>query len=641
MPSQPIVVKIISGSKFATIKYESKKKASENLGISIITINKYMKNGESYKKNNIMYNFNIDGNIVISKSIQNTGKKLLKSGYLRYCCGYEGCERSINNSYIYCAKHTPKLGNSCKEFPNYLVTRDGIVFHKDRRKPLKGTIHPTGRKIMSLVKNGKTVGISLHRLIGLVYWERPEDFGDGSKYQAAHLDEDLTNDHADNGEWQTSKQNGGDAARKAVRNGNNMGPSKKIKVKIIQQSKIQMTSYKNVAEASKYLGIKDFQIRKSVKNNKQIDIENKIYKFEWDVENILNEVWKQVPTKDGTFYPAEISNMGRIRSKLVLPTYGIQNGNYLVTGIGKGKLLSNYINILVCEAFNGGYKKGLHCCHLDGNSLNNKNTNLIFATPKVNNSHKTDNNKGFKPVKATSLHTGEVLTFKSVTLASKKLNLDKSLISSTSVKSRLTTGGWVIDNYNGKEFTNNEVSEEHKEMEKNDWIKATNLSTGNISYYQNIKSVSSILGIKYRNVVACLHNNTTTNHYMLERVHYKEVPENWNNDNQVIITNIGPSGMKVKAINGDKIEYFKTCIEASKKLGSSTTSINNILNGRAKKTNNGWRFEYINVIELSELGKKIKEDTKKKQSYSRYLYINESQINNFQKTGTTFLINFD
>lgn len=42
------------------------------------------------------------------------------------------------------------------------------------------------------------------------------------------------------------------------------------------------------------------------------------------------------------------------------------------------------VHVLVLEAFKGDRPKGLHGAHLDGNSLNNRISNLAWVTPKEN-----------------------------------------------------------------------------------------------------------------------------------------------------------------------------------------------------------------------------------------------------------------
>lgn len=563
----------------------------------------------------------------------NGNEKLFSEKYpdgVKCCCNKKVFKtKKSYNTHIKTKSHINWLNinendyKSCPELPNYLVSRDGKVIHKTNNNFLIGNINKYGRCILHLQKDGKSFGTSRHRLIGLVYWERPSDFGDGGKYQAAHLDEDCTNDHADNGEWQTSVQNGGDAARKAVKNKNNMGPS----IPIVVTKDGVKTEYKSVTEACSFTGCSRPTIKNAITYNSVYNHMKFEYKF--PLKDLLNEIWKPFPTKDGgnidKKYGAEVSNMGRVRSKKVPnPRYGKLGGcgKYYTTKIArKSNILSSYIHILVCQAFNGGYEKGLHCCHLNNNSKDNRAENLKFATPKENNSHKTSEKRGYRPVKAISIHTGESYLFKSMTEAAEKLECCYSSISSI-IGGEGNSNGWKFKDYcEFIPFPQNKIviSEKHIHIQ-GDWIKSENLSTGKITYFSNRQDASKELNIPVTNITPCLNNKgRVTDNHLFEKINLEDLPNDWKEiikleSIKLELINPGPKGMKVKATNGNETRYYPSQIAVSKDLKILKTTISDILNGKNKGSNIKWKIEKINIKPLTETHKKIEMEKTRKRS---------------------------
>lgn len=80
-------------------------------------------------------------------------------------------------------------------------------------------------------------------------------------------------------------------------------------------------------------------------------------------------------------YPYQVSSLGRVRRN---------NGNTLKTRIHQGYEVVNLskhnrkrtfsVHCLVATAFHGSRPQGKQARHLDGNSLNNRETNLVWGT---------------------------------------------------------------------------------------------------------------------------------------------------------------------------------------------------------------------------------------------------------------------
>lgn len=69
---------------------------------------------------------------------------------------------------------------------------------------------------------------------------------------------------------------------------------------------------------------------------------------------------------------------------------------------------------LIASAFHGTDGKGLDCCHLDGNRLNNCPDNLLFATRKINASHREQHGTAIRgtSVSASKLNEPQVLAIR-------------------------------------------------------------------------------------------------------------------------------------------------------------------------------------------------------------------------------------
>lgn len=96
-------------------------------------------------------------------------------------------------------------------------------------------------------------------------------------------------------------------------------------------------------------------------------------------------------------YGYEVSNFGNVRrikaakGAIVLKQINPSNDKYgrKVFNVSKdGKVKQYKLHRAVMEAFCGLCPEGYEVAHLDGNQSNNQLSNLIYATPKENNSHK-------------------------------------------------------------------------------------------------------------------------------------------------------------------------------------------------------------------------------------------------------------
>jgi hypothetical protein len=88
----------------------------------------------------------------------------------------------------------------CKD---YLVSDEGYVLSKSGKR-LKPSTNPHGYQIINISDNGHTKGLSVHTAVMMAF--NPDGKLDES-YQINHIDGNKLNNHIDNLEWVTPKEN--------------------------------------------------------------------------------------------------------------------------------------------------------------------------------------------------------------------------------------------------------------------------------------------------------------------------------------------------------------------------------------------------------------------------------------------------
>lgn len=111
------------------------------------------------------------------------------------------------------------------------------------------------------------------------------------------------------------------------------------------------------------------------------------------VENLENEVWKDIPNYEGRY---KVSNMGRVcnprlNNRILVPFDRQPNTpreGYLTVHLGSRHLGKRFINFnlhyLVMLSFVGKRPENMVIHHIDGDKTNNKLSNLIYCTQSHN-----------------------------------------------------------------------------------------------------------------------------------------------------------------------------------------------------------------------------------------------------------------
>lgn len=161
-----------------------------------------------------------------------------------------------------------------------------------------------------------------------------------------------------------------------------------------------------------------------------------------NIEDLPNEIWKDVPDYEGIY---QVSNKGRIKSlarivghckrkdKIIIPKDN-RTGYYKVNLYKDSKCKNHYIHRLVASAFISNENNKPCINHKDHNRKNNNVENLEWCTYKENNdySHCSEHHalKSSLRVLLTDLNNYPIKLFASIRQCSRYFNVDTSCISS-------------------------------------------------------------------------------------------------------------------------------------------------------------------------------------------------------------------
>lgn len=146
----------------------------------------------------------------------------------------------------------------------------------------------------------------------------------------------------------------------------------------------------------------------------------------------MSELWKPIPGYEDRY---EISDQGNVRSRVFMQRYLLRNGleafrqtkpriiSQQVTNSGyalvhlhlNGHRQAKTVHTLVASAFISG--KGATVNHINGNKLDNRATNLEWATYSENHLHAVATGLNQQAVRVQNPDTGEI--FPSITQAAK------------------------------------------------------------------------------------------------------------------------------------------------------------------------------------------------------------------------------
>ena len=102
-----------------------------------------------------------------------------------------------------------------KQFGHYYVYENGDIYSLYSNKILKPDKQKTGYLQVTLYENGKPIRYKVHRLVGILFLNCPENY---NELQINHIDGNKENNHYSNLEWCTSYENNKHAREKGLNN---------------------------------------------------------------------------------------------------------------------------------------------------------------------------------------------------------------------------------------------------------------------------------------------------------------------------------------------------------------------------------------------------------------------------------------
>lgn len=329
---------------------------------------------------------------------------------------------------------------------NYLVSNRGYIKNKKSKKVIYGSLDKTSGYMRTAIDKKAYM---IHRIIAETFLPNLDD-----KPTVNHKNKNRTDNRIENLEWATySEQNYHKTDIKTYKNHNN-GKN----VLRINKDTNETETYDSIMQASKWI-MENVHKKDTTNKDIQKELENissslsqKIkrnknnwfgYNYIWKIEEKTlqkteeNEIWK--PMDSGYF----ISNFGKIKnpSDKIKDNFGITGGYYEIK-INKKHLK---IHRLVAEYFIENPENKPFVNHKNSNKFDNRVENLEWVTNQENviHAYKNDLNSNVTPVIQYDKEGQNVIKeFKSISDASKELNIDSSSISACCREITTQTNGF-------------------------------------------------------------------------------------------------------------------------------------------------------------------------------------------------------
>jgi hypothetical protein len=319
-------------------------------------------------------------------------------------------------------------------FKNYKADRDGNLYNIIRDKTIKGSIIASGYQIITVQYDGKSVIKQAHVFVYECFKGVVQD-----GYEIDHIDNNKLNNRLDNLQALTVAEH-----HKKTRN-ENPDTGKKTGLKLakaviaINIKTKEETTYASLTEASLDIpgstATKICMVLKGTRKSHQ----GYTFRYKETDDFIEDEIW--VCLLNPLFKGIEVSNLGRIKSKRDIITYGKIHNTYMrvsVTQNQKAKMV--FVHRLVCEAFHGPHPDPTYTVdHIDRNRINNDATNLRWASKSEQRRNASD----IKMVQVSDDSDNIIAIFETITNAERVLKIDNRLI-----KKKCETNS----TYNGMKF---------------------------------------------------------------------------------------------------------------------------------------------------------------------------------------------
>jgi len=335
------------------------------------------------------------------------------------------------------------------EYPNYEVSNFGNVRNIVTNKPMK-LQDKCGYYNICLVNNTNTTKnrkiFKVHRLVALAFIPNPEN-----KSDVNHKDKNKLNNHIDNLEWMTRKENnihrciGITITTNKNKHVNRLDP---ILGTILE-------TYNSIEDAATW-ALKNELTKNSHNGRNAIGncvcgLSKSAYGFKWQFETVIDtledEIWKPViidgiQDNNKTYY---VSNLGRFKNSTgtIMDNYKVNENGYIRVLIYNK---THSLHRLIAKAFLPNPENKEQVNHKDGQKINNAVSNLEWVTNKENQIHKFQTGLGnnfTRKIGQYSLDNIFVKEFVSIVAAFKETGIGKTNIWGVLKNKRKSAGGFT------------------------------------------------------------------------------------------------------------------------------------------------------------------------------------------------------